>query len=103
MEDEDYIDLEVDDEGRAQEPEEVDFIDKVGAWIKAHKVLTVFAIILFPITFIILGGLAFSTHSVVETQVEVPKPSCTDGYKKVPTHTETTTYYEWVPEDSYEE
>lgn len=100
------VDLEVDDEGRAtdvDDTEDMGVFERVGGWCKHHKVLTVFAIVLFPVTLVILGAKLFSTHTIIETQVEVPAPSCTDGYKKVPVHTETITHYEWVPEQQNEE
>ena len=99
-------DAEVDENGRAtdvDDTEDMGVFDRMGNWCKHHKVLTVFAIVLFPVTLVMLGAKLFSTHTIIETQVEVPAPSCTDGYRKVPVHTETITHYEWVPEQQNEE
>lgn len=95
----DEFDTEIDDDGVALEIEEKDMFDKALDWCKNHKFLCVCGVIFFPITLIVLGAKLFSTHTVIETQVEVAPPSCTDGLKKVPMHTETTTYYAWIPED----
>lgn len=81
------------------EKKDESIIDMAVTWIKNHKIITAAAIVFFPITLIWLGAKLFSTHTIVETEKEVTAPSCTDGFRKVPVHTETITHYDWIPEN----